>query len=313
MAKQAKPRDRGFFDKINNAFFVIVDVLFDFLEKKGWNIPIETRFFFHALIFIAIFYLASSLIIDLFLLVETLLLLLIVLTFSAANIRPIRQLFGYYSSGEKIRTIVNKINNNQISINEVVKHLNKNLLPPHLTLSIIRAFQRKENTLPPQLVKAVLRQPHSLEIVEEIIKNDLTDSDFAVLMRNYKNLLNKETLLKVIKSQKLSGSKIKATLFFQESAYKAIKDIAASTTDNALIDMLVVEEQAYKNRPLLKNYLRNHQFFLSIALPLLVAIVLFLPLYYLFGMVSSVAVLVAWVFLFEYMNFYLLEWAYFRV
>lgn len=308
-----QPKDRGFFDKINNAFFVIVDSAFDFLEKRGWNVPIETRFFFHAFIFIALFYAASSIILKTFYAIEVLLALLIIVTFCVANIRPIRQLLGYYTSDEKIHSIVNKINNNQISIKEVVEHLNKNLLPPHLTLSIIHAYQRREKTLPPQLIKAVLRQPHSMQIVEEAIKNDLNDSDFSVLMRNYKLLLNKETLLKVIKSQKLSESKIKDTLFFQETAYKAIKEIAASTTDNELIDMLVLEKQSYRNSPLLKNFLRNHQLFLSIMIPLLISIGVALPLYYIYGIIALAVGFIAWILLYEYFQFYLIQWIYFKV
>ena len=308
-----EPRDRGFFDKVNNAFFVIVDSLFDFMEKKGWNIPIETRFFFHALLFIALFYFASSILIESFYFVEALLIFLIILTFSIANIRPIRQILGYYSSDEKIRSIVNKINNNQVSIRAVVEHLSKNLLPPHLTLSIIHAYQKKAKTLPPRLIKAVLRQPPSLDIVTETIKNDLTDSDFSVMMSQYKNMLNKDTLLKVIKSQKLSANKIRDTLFFQESAYKSIKEIAASTTDNALIDVLVIEKEAYRAKPLLKNFLRNHHFFISITLPLIIAMAVTIPLYYSYGIVSGVIGFTLWVILFEFFHAYFIQEIYFRV
>ena len=307
------PRDRGFFDKVNNAFFVIVDFVFDFLEKRGWNVPLETRFFFHGLIFIALFYFASSILLQWFYAIEALLILLIMVTFYVANIRPIRQFLGYYTSDEKIHSIVNKIANNQISINSVVEHLNKNLLPPHLTLSIIHAYQKGKESLPPQLIKSFLRQPPSLEIIEEIIKNDLNDTHFSVLMRHYKNMLNKETLLKVIKSQKLSGSKIKDTLFFQESAYKAIKEIAASTTNNSLIDMLVLEKQAYRNSPLMKNFLRQHHLFLAVALPLLISAVFTIPVYIAYGLLSIVVGLIAFILLFEYFYAYLIQSIYFKV
>lgn len=307
------PRDRGFFDKVNNAFFVIVDFVFDFLEKRGWNVPLETRFFFHGFIFIALFYYASSILLQWFYAIEALLLVLIVITFYVANIRPIRQFLGYYTSDEKIHSIVNKITNNQISIKSVVDHLNKNLLPPHLTLSIIHAFQRGKESLPPQLIKSVLRQPPSLEIIEEIIRNDLNDSHFSVLMRHYKNMLNKETLLKVIKSQKLSASKINDTLFFQESAYKAIKEIAASTTNNNLIDMLVLEKQAYRNRPLLKNFLRQHHLFLAVVIPLLISVIVTIPAYFTYGEVSIILGFIVLILLFEYFHAYLVQKIYFKV
>jgi hypothetical protein len=307
------PRDRGFFDKVNNAFFVIVDSVFDFLEKRGWNVPIETRFLFHAFLFIALFYLASSILIEYFYFVEALIFVLMLLTFSAANVRPIRQLLGYYTSDEKIHSIVNKINNNQISIREVIEHLNKNLLPPHLTLSIIHAYQRKERSLPPPLVKSVLRQPRSVEIVEEVIKGDLTDSDFSVLMRNYKNLLNRDTLLKVLKSQRMSKSKLRDALFFQESAYTAIDAIASLQNCRDLIGIIATEKRAYQKKPLLKNYLRNHERFLSVALSWAVAMGLTIPLYYAVGLLAIAAGVPVLAILYGFFHFYFLEWIYFRV
>ncbi len=308
-----KPRDRGFFDKINNAFFVMVDFAFDFLEKRGWNIPLETRFFFHGFLFIALFYYASSILLQTFYLVEGLLLILILTTFGVANIRPIRQVLGYYTSDEKIRTIVNKINNNQISIRAVVEHLSKNLLPPHLTLSIIHAYQKKGKGLPPELIRAILRQPTSIGIVEEIIKNDLTDGDFSLLMRKYKNLLNKNMLLKVVNSQKFSESKLCDTFFYQESAYKAMKEMSTAISDRDLIPMLWVEKDAYRKRPLLKNFLRNHHQFLSIFIPLLFAAFVAVPLYFSDPVIGLGIGLVLWIVLFEFLYSYFIEYLYLRV
>lgn len=309
----AEPKDRGFFDKINNAFFVIVDSGLDFLEKRGWNVPIETRFFFHALIFIGLFYLASSLILDIFFLLEALLVVLIFLTFGVANIRPIRQLLGYYSSNEKIHTIVHKIINNQISIKEVVDHLNKNLLPPHLTLSIIHAYQKTGSALPPDLIRAVLRQPTSLEIAEEVAKNDLTDSDFSLMMRKYKNLLGGQVLIQVIKSQKISESKLRDVLFFQESAYKAMKEIAAAVANRELVPLLWLEKDSYQKNHLLKNFLRNHHIFLSVAIPLIIAIALFTALHLLDFVIASVSAALLWIILYQFFYFYVLQYAYFKI
>jgi hypothetical protein len=311
--KIKKPKDRGFFDKITNSFFLVVDAVFDFLEKRHWNVPIETRFFFHTAIYLAIFFLAGSFILDNFYWLEALLVILIIVTFCVANIRPIRQLLGYYTSDEKIHSIVNKIDNNQISIKEVINHLNKNLLPPHLTMSILRGYKRRADGLPPQLIKSLLRQPKNIQIVEEITLEELNDNDFHFLMQQYKNMLPQKILLKVIKRQKLNETKIKAILFFQENSYDLVKDLAASTTEKELIDFLVFEKARFDKKTSLKNFLRNRQKSISISLGLIVALIIFLPTYLFFFYWAILAAIIVWIVVSQYFYSFLIGKLYFRI
>lgn len=268
---------KGFFDKIDNAFFSVIDVFLVVLEERGWNIPEETRFLYHTAIFVFVFWLGFPLILRYFVEFELLVFVLVMASFCIANIMPIRKLLGYYSSDEKIHGLVSKIKNNQVSIKEVAKHLGKNLLPPYLTLSIIRAYRAKCKGIPPEIIRTLIRQPQENAIFEELIKEPLNQSDFSLLMRKYRNRIPKALLLKTVESQKMDAMTIRDLLFMQENAYQAINEIGKKAEDTALMDFVIAEKHKYKQRTAAKNFFRLHHLAISIAVAAIVAAVVSLP------------------------------------
>lgn len=306
---------RGFFDKINNAFFSIVDIFLSVLEQRGWNIPEETRFLYHTAIFILILWLGFPLIIQYFYQFELIVLLLAIASFCIANIMPIRKLLGYYSSNEKIHAIVNKIKNNQISIKEVAKHLNKNLLPPHLSLSIIRAYQSKGSGIPPEIIRTLIRQPQEITIFAEIVKEELNESDFSLLMRKYKNRIPKQLLLKTVAGQKMNALTIKDLLFQQENAYQIINEVGKKAEDASLMDFVIAEKHRYKKKIVRKNFLRNHFLAISITLSLSAAALIgatFIP-FSNSPVIPAAAFAIAWLISFEILYNLALKELYFRL
>jgi len=306
---------RGFFDKINNAFFSIVDVFLSTLEGRGWNIPEETRFLYHTAIFIFILWLGFPIIIQYFIQFEVLVIILTIASFCIANIMPIRKLFGYYTSDEKIHVIVNKIKNNQISIKEVAEHLNKNLLPPHLSLSIIKAYQSKNQGIPPEIIRAIIRQPQEITIFRELIKGDLNESDFSLLMRKYKNRIPKQLLLKTVSLQKMNALTIKDLLFQHENAYQIINEIGKKAEDTVLMDFVIAEKHNYKQKIVRKNFLRNHFLAASITIALAAAAIPGLAFTPFFNslVIPAAAFAVTWLVCFELLYNFALKELYFHL
>ncbi len=301
----------GFFDKINNAFFTVVDVALSTLEQRGWNIPEETRFLYHTAIFLAIVFFALPAILRYFCYFEAIIAVLAVLSFCAANMMPIRKLLGYYSSDEKIHGIVNRIKNNQVAIKDVAKHLHKNLLPPNLTLSIIRAYQAKGAGLPPGLTRAIIRQPQEITIFRELLKEQLNESDFSLLMRKYRNTVPKEMLLKTVASQKMNALTIHDLLFYQENSYQIINEIGEKADDAALMDFVIAEKHRYKEKMQSKNFLRNHQLGISV-LGATAAAAAFTP-FIAEQLLLAAAFTVAWLLVFEALYNYAVKAVYFRL
>ncbi len=262
---------RGFFDKINNAFFSVIDVFISLLEERGWNIPEETRFLYHTAIFIFLLWAGFPLIIQYFIQFEIFVLLLTIASFCVANIMPIRKLLGYYSNEEKIHGIVNKIKNNQISIKAVSDHLSKNLVAPHLSVSIIRAYQAKGKGIPPEIIRMLIRQPQEIAVFSEIIKEPLNESDFSLLMRKYVNRIPKQLLLTTVASQKMNALTIRDLLFYHENAYQIINEIGKKAEDKDLMDFVIEEKHKYKQRMQRKNFLRNHHAALALVASTFVA------------------------------------------
>jgi len=300
---------KGFFDKINNAFFSVIDVFVSVLEDRGWNIPEETRFLYHTAIFIFVLWLGFPLIITYFVEFEMLVLLLTVASFCIANIMPIRRLFGYYSSDSQIHAIVNRIKNNQISITQVRNHLNKNLLPPHLTLSIIRAYQAKGSGLPPEIIRSIIRQPQEMSVFSELIKEQLNESDFSLLMRKYRNQIPKKELLQAVALQKMNALTIRDLLFYQENAYQIINEIGKKADDQTLMDFVIAEKHSYKQKMQSKNFVRNHHAaiaFLAAAL----AGAAFIP-FIAEPLLLTAAFAIAWLIIFELLYNFALRSLYF--
>ena len=288
---------KGFFDKINNAFFSVVDIFLSLLEERGWNIPEETRFLYHTAIFILILWLGFPLIIQFFFEFEVLVLVLTIASFCIANMMPIRKLLGYYSSEEKVHGLVNRIKNNQVSIKAVANHLHKNLLPPHLTLSIIRAYRSRGDGIPPEIIRNLIRQPQENTIFEEVIKEPLNDSDFSLLMRKYNNRVPKKILLEVVKNQKMNALTIRDLLFFQENAYQIINQIGQKAEDQNLMDFVIAQKHEYKNKMVRKNFLRDHHLSISLSIATLAAaLTILLPLHQ-FYVLAVFAI--AWLLVFE--------------
>lgn len=306
---------KGFFDKINNAFFSVIDVFLAFLEDRGWNIPEETRFLYHTAIFILIFWLAFPLILLYFVEFESLVIFLATATFCIANVMPIRKLLGYYSSDEKIHGLVNRIKNNQVSIKEVANHLNKNLLPPHLTLSIIRAYQAKGKGIPPEIIRTIIRQPQENAIFEEIVKEPLDHSDFSLLMRKYRNRIPKELLLKAVEQQKMDAPAIRDLLFMQENAYQIINEIGKKAEDTALMDFVIAEKHKYKQKTLAKNFFRMHHLAISLLVAALAAALAAISMLPFFPdlIAPAVAFALALLFAFEIMHSFAVKAIYFRL
>jgi len=302
---------RGFFDKINNAFFSVVDIFLSLLEERGWNIPEETRFLYHTAIFIFILWLGFPIILKYFLEFELLVLALSFASFAIANIMPIRKLLGYYTSDEKVHGMVNRIKNNQVSIKEVEEHLNKNLLPPHLTLSIIRAYQAKNQGIPPEIIRKLIRQPQEITVFTELIKEQLNESDFTLLMRKYKNSLPKQLLLKTVASQKMNPITIRDLFFFQENAYQIVEEIRRKANDAPLSEFVRTEKLAYSSKILRKNFLRNHHPGLSLAVATLVALVSLIIIAH--PAIVASAFVIAWLVAFELLYNYGLRWLYFKI
>jgi len=302
---------KGFFDKINNAFFSVVDVFLSLLEERGWNIPEETRFLYHTAIFIFLLWLGFPLILQYFVEFEIFILLLAIASFCVANMMPIRKLLGYYSSDEKIHLIVNKIKNKQISIAEVAKHLSKNLLPPNLTLSIIRAYQAKGGGIPPEIIRLIIRQPQEIVIFKEVIKEQLNESDFSLLMKKYRNSIPKQLLLKTVESQKMDSLTIRSLLFYQENAYQIINEIGKKAEDQTLMDFVIAEKHKYKQKMALKNFFRNHHAAISLIISTLLALSLMLVIIDLVLLVAGFAI--AWLLLFEIIYSYGVKAVYFKV
>lgn len=301
----------GFFDKINNAFFSVIDVFLVLLEERGWNIPEETRFLYHTAIFIFLLWLGLPLIMVYFLEFEIFVLVLAVASFCIANIMPIRKLLGYYSTEEKINGIVSKIKNNQISIKAVAKHLNKNLLPPNQTLSIIMAYRAKGTGLPPELIRAIIRQPQEITVFKEIIKEQLNESDFSLLMRKYRDRIPKELLLKTVASQKMDAITVRDLLFFQENAYQIINEIGKKADNAELMEFVIAEKHRYKSIMRSKNFLRNHHPTISVLIALAFALAP-VPFIQDQTMLAAGSVIV-WLIVFEiFYNFELRE-IYFRI
>ncbi len=302
---------KGFFDKINNAFFSVIDVFLETLEGRGWNIPEETRFLYHTAIFVFLLWLGFPLILQYFFEFEILVLLLAITSFCIANMMPIRKLLGYYSSEEKVHGIVNRIKNNQISIKQVRNHLHKNLLPPHLSLSIIRAYQAKGQGVPPEITRAIIRQPQEITIFKELLKEELNESDFSLLMRKYRNRVPKPLLLKTADSQKMNWLTVKDLLFYQENAYQAINEIGKKADDEEIMGFVIAEKHHYKQKMMSKNFLRNHHLALSLSIATLAAASSIVLLSGPF-MVSA-AFALAWLLVFEALYNYGIRSIYFRV
>ncbi len=288
---------KGFFDKVNNAFFSVIDVFLSLLEEKGWNIPEETRFLYHTAVFIFVFWLGFPLILQYFFEFEILVILLALASFCIANIMPIRKLLGYYSSEEKIHALVGKIKENKVSIKEVSEHLSKNLLPPSSTISIIKAYREKGSGIPPEIIRLIIRQPQETTVFAEVIKEQLNESDFSLLMRKYRNEIPKSVFPELVKNQKMNALTIKDLLFYQENAYQSINEIGKKAEDSALMDFVIKEKHRYKEKVVAKNFLRNHQLGISLFVPTLLA-ALSIPL------VSNIMLLAAafaviWVIAFE--------------
>jgi hypothetical protein len=302
---------KGFFDKINNAFFSVIDVFLQTLEERGWNIPEETRFLYHTAIFIFVFWLGFPLILQYFLEFEALVLLLAIASFCIANMMPIRKLLGYYSSEEKVHNIVNRIKNNQISIKQVRDHLHKNLLPPHLSLSIIRAYQAKGQGLPPEIIRSIIRQPQEVTVFKELLKEELNESDFSLLMRKYRNRIPKQLLLQTADSQKMNWLTVKDLLFYQENAYQAINEIGKKADDAEIMDFVIAEKHRYKQKMMSKNFLRNHHLSLSLSIATLAASPAILLLSGPFLQPAGFAL--AWLLVFETLYNYGIRAIYFRL
>ncbi len=302
---------RGFFDKINNAFFSIVDIFLSVLEQRGWNVPEETRFLYHTAIFILILWLGFPLIIQYFVEFEAIVLTLAIASFCIANIMPIRKLLGYYSSDEKVYGIVEKIRGNQASIREVARHLGKNLMPPNQTVAIIKAYQAKGTGIPPEIIRTIIRQPQETTIFREIIKEHLNESDFSLLMRKYKNAVPKQLLLKTVASQKMDRLTIKDLLFYQENAYQIINEIGKKAEDKAMMDFVIEEKHSYRKKMVAKNFLRNHHIAISLIVSTLAGIAL-IPLIGNLILLAS-AFIVAWLIVFEILYNFGLRNLYFRI
>ena len=301
---------KGFFDKIDNAFFLVIDVFLVFLEERGWNIPEETRFLYHTAIFVFILWLGFPLILLYFFEFEAFVIMLVVASFCIANIMPIRKLLGYYSSEERVHGIVNRVKNNQVSLREVSSHLNKNLLPPHLTLSIIRAYQAKGQGIPPEIIRTLIRQPQETAIFTELIKEELNESDFSLLLRKYKNRLPKPMLLKAVELQKMDLPSVRDLFFYNENAYQVAREILQHSKDEAVPLFLKNETDSYKKRPLLKNFLRNHHTAIS-ALAGLLAGLAFLPFIKDLALLAF-AFALAWLIAFEAFYSFVVRELYFR-
>ena len=302
---------KGFFDKINNAFFSVIDIFLSILEQRGWNIPEETRFLYHTAIFIFLLWLGFPIILQYFVQFEILVLLLAVASFCIANIMPIRKFLGYYSSDMQVQNIVKKIKNKEVSIKQVAKHLNKNLLPPHSTLSIIRAYKTKDQGIPPEVIRTIIRQPQEIEIFEEIIKEPLNESDFSLLMRKYRNRIPKQLLLKTVASQTMDAMTIKSLLFNQENAYQIINEIGKKAEDTTLMDFVIAEKHKYKKKMVSKNFFRNHRIAISFILATFAA-ALFIPfLKELFLLAAAFAL--TWILIFELIYNYAVKAIYFKL
>ncbi len=302
---------KGFFDKINNAFFSVIDVFLTLLEERGWNIPEETRFLYHTAIFIFLLWLGFPLILQYFVEFEAFVLILAFASFCIANIMPIRKFLGYYSNDSQIRGIVSKIKNKEISIKQVAKHLNKNLLPPRLTLSIIRAYRAKGQGIPPEIIRTIIRQPQEIAIFEEIIKEPLNESDFSLLMRKYRNRIPKPILLKTVASQKMDAMTIRGLLFNQENAYQIINEIGKKAEDTALMDFVIAEKHKYKQKMVSKNFFRNHRIAISFILSTL-GPALFIP-FLKEPFLLAAAFAITWILIFEIMYNYAVKAIYFKL